>query len=85
MRPNPKCRSWQLVLTVSSGTLQQQQLRLVGVQLKTVGRHPAVYIVYICRQTLLKIMYSPVVWLSHISEYHPRTDEDRNHVAQPAQ
>ena len=22
----------------------------------------------------------PVVWLSHIYEYHPRTDEDRNHV-----
>ena len=33
-------------------------LRLVGVQLETVGRHPSVYIVYARRQTLLKIMYS---------------------------
>ena len=56
MRPNPESRSWQLVLTASSGTLKQ--LRLVGVQLETVGRHPAVYIIYACRQTLLKIMYN---------------------------
>jgi len=43
----------------------QSSSRLVGVQLETVGRHPAVYILYARRQTLLKIMYS---WLSHISE-----------------
>jgi len=51
MRPNPECRSWQLVLTASSST--PKQLRLVGIQLETVGRHPAVYIVYARRQTLL--------------------------------
>jgi len=39
----PERRPWELILPTISGT--PEQLRLIGIQLKTVGLHPAIDVV----------------------------------------
>ena len=64
------------MLPASGGTPEQP--RLVGIQLESVGLHPAVHLINAYRQTLLDCN-------DHISAYHQHTNGDRNCVVQSAQ
>jgi len=52
-----QARSWMDILVVDAAGEQcnstPEQLRLVGMQLKSVGLHPAVHLINTCRQALL--------------------------------